>query len=198
MIEHLDIFLDLYVFATQYDVPQLKRDIFTVLVEMDTIDYQFNDTYPTVDVSRLYRMLDGNSPFCKYVAKSHALAWEATENDRDKIMQFPPAYLADLLIFKEQRATVGDNAFEEDVWNHCAYHQHKSYLQELRCKESRSSDVPFLTNFLKAIIAEAELEAERDAGYDEELDVNEEPNVDEEPDADKEPNVDEEPIMDEE
>jgi hypothetical protein len=141
---------------------------------MDTLDYQFNYSYATVDLSRLYELLDRDSPFCKYVAKSQALVWEASENDRNIILQFPPAYLTDLLIFKEQRARVGDDIYEEEVWNPCAYHQHKSYLQEFRCKEGRSRDVPFLTNFLKAIVAEAEPETERDDGSDEEPHEDEE------------------------
>lgn len=174
MPQNLDVFLDLYIFAIKYDAPQLKRDILTVLVEMGTLAYQFNYSYATVDFSRLYELLDWNSPLCKFVAKSHALVWEATEDDRKRIIRFPRAYLTDLLIFKEQLADADNNTFEEEVWNPCAYHQHKSYLQEFRCKEGRSRDAPFLTTFLKAIVAEVEMETERDAGPDEEPHEDEE------------------------
>lgn len=154
---YYSLFVDLSVFADQYDVPQLRKDIMTVLVDLES---QFHTngmkTCTSLCASTLVGRLPDTAPIRRYIAQQVARIWQKNHSSRSFLDRFPRAFVTDILqaILSVPRSVLPAKALKPTRLRPCNYHEHRTTDDENACKEQQAADGSFYLGFLKACMRE--------------------------------------------
>lgn len=147
-----DMLLDLYAFADQYDTRRLRRDVMTTLIEFET---QHGLISSLSLVVKAFEQLPSNSAFCRYLVKTHALAWcpgRDDETDKELRIQFHPDFILGVLLINTQRANwCGQDRGKrkearDELWREvrdcCNFHEHTSGGERVECRKAVAYGCP--------------------------------------------------------
>lgn len=129
--------LDIYIFADMYDVPQLRRDALSTMIDLQTSPHSGLSTASCI--SRAYKALPHDSPIIRYFVDSYAFSWDGDYEGEEKHM-FPPEFLAALLekIMQAPKRYITRNPFRHV----CDYHEHV-HEKETQAATSEAEDSAF-------------------------------------------------------
>lgn len=159
--------MDLFIFADQYDVPQLRRDIMTLLVDLEKqLRASGQPLCNHVDGSKCTNRLPQNAPFRRYLVRRAALDKLCSaddENPRNIFTSLGKDFSGDILdailaMPKDQLLTKSLKAMIESV---CEFHEHKSNQGRLLCEEQQAADKSFYVGFFRACMMEVKREERR-------------------------------------
>lgn len=121
-ISRHSVLLKLYIFADEYDHPQLRRDVLQIFI-MHTEKYK--KCVPIKSISEAYSRLPSNSPLLRFLVDHYAFDWGSTEPKKTESEH--PLHFLYSLAFKLQNQA---NNFElprkvqSPYLNECDYHEH--------------------------------------------------------------------------
>ncbi|KAF2431493.1 hypothetical protein EJ08DRAFT_733173 [Tothia fuscella] len=146
-----DDLLDLYVFADQYQIPLLRREVIITLQWNSTSRRSLTDLSIVI---RAYESLPHNSTFCQWLVLTYALHYRTySGNTNDKhcdcprvlasintevdVEAFHPVFAHQLIISKFSRR---HKELEVNGFSWCEFHEHVDEDQAQKCRFYRASD----------------------------------------------------------
>ncbi|TLD22635.1 putative btb poz domain containing protein [Venturia nashicola] len=113
--------LNLYLFADEYDHPQLRRDVLQVFVKHSN---QYENCVPIETVIKAYNRLPSTSPLLRFLVDHYAHEWNASSNKIEP--PFPAQFLFSLSVKSLTQAMNHElpRRVESPYLNDCDYHEH--------------------------------------------------------------------------
>jgi hypothetical protein len=94
------IFVDLYIFADQYDILQLRKDLLTTLLRLENLNHEaYSDLTPITNevAEKVYELLPPSSPMRNYVVRSLALPVSVCVFQKAELVGYPQKFLVDMV-----------------------------------------------------------------------------------------------------
>ncbi|KAF2128458.1 hypothetical protein P153DRAFT_397531 [Dothidotthia symphoricarpi CBS 119687] len=157
--EYFSCFIALSVFADQYDTPQLRRDVLTLLVELDNYNWDRKgklcyNRYYRRSAQKAYTSLPPNAPIRQYLIKRFAYSMACKKVNVTSLMRVPQEFVVDVLLLIT--AQPKKNLLRENLVNNlkdcCDFHEHVAEVEREVCRDGQSRDVQFYTSFMRAIV----------------------------------------------
>jgi len=154
---YYELFFELSIFADQYDVPQLRRDIMTILVDLEKQLYirKLCRSFGNLGYG-LWSKLPDTAPIRLLMATEIASKWQRDVPEKDWILELPQAIVVDVLhvILTKQRDASRAKALDTAIGWPCDYHEHKNEQERTECESIQAADTPFYVSFLRACMTE--------------------------------------------
>jgi hypothetical protein len=149
----MESIVELYVLADRYETRQLRNDVITALRGYN----KETDCYPDLHtVLKAYEKLPESSTLCQYIIKTNALHWNPakdSEKERREIYPLLPYdFTLNVMLINNRRANSSKKKWSEELENeladHCNFHEHKDDKEKKTCKQQRKWDKVFIRNLL--------------------------------------------------
>jgi hypothetical protein len=127
-------FIALYVFATRYDIPSLRR---AVIIAWQTNDEILQSMPDHSNVIAAYDALPPNAALCRYFLDMYSAYWNPDKDDERTLAlrsQLPKAFLFELVTTLAK----GERPKMERDW--CEFHEHKSEEERKACRDELMQD----------------------------------------------------------
>jgi hypothetical protein len=155
------IFVDLYIFADQYDILQLRKDLLTTLLRLENLNHEaYSDLTPITNevAEKVYELLPPSSPMRNYVVRSLALPVSVCVFQKAELVGYPQKFLVDMvcaITARRDEARTLVECLQEDVQDWCDFHEHERDEERSDCQERQLPNGQFYANFLRAVLEEA-------------------------------------------
>ncbi|KAF2128459.1 hypothetical protein P153DRAFT_357809 [Dothidotthia symphoricarpi CBS 119687] len=158
--QHGKILLKLYRLGDMYDIPQLRRDVMTLLAALSGLHslYRNKGSHLVLNMNKLHAHLPSSSPFRKYAVKEAALFWDFGKAEVKVVRDRYPVELLIEILQAREPVLLEDRRTEliMEQLDCCNYHEHKSDEEFDDCRAAQAEDGPFYASFLRACLKEVE------------------------------------------
>ncbi len=172
--QYFRTFIGLSTLASTYDIPQLREDCMTLLVDLQNYNRDRKgqrDLWPPY--SELYAGLPSSAPLCKYLVKEAAVYRDLTKIKRAKLDELPKDFLVDMLLTTTPLKRVSRLKLKEEIRDSCNFHNHASREAVIICKKRQLRDGAFYSSFLRAVMSEVYAAEESTEQWDGESETTE-------------------------
>lgn len=153
--QYFRTFIGLCTLAASYDIPQLRDDCMTLLVDLQNYNRDKKgqrDLWPPY--AELYAGLPSTAPLCKYLVKEAAVYRDLTRIKRAKLDDLPKDFLVDMLLTTTPLKRVSRLKLKEEIRDCCNFHAHATRDATVVCKKRQVRDGAFYVSFLRACMSE--------------------------------------------
>ncbi|KZM19389.1 uncharacterized protein EKO05_0002967 [Ascochyta rabiei] len=167
-------FIGLSTLASTYDIPQLREDCMTLLVELQNYNRDKKgqrDLWPPYQ--ELYAGLPSHAPLCRYLVQEAAVYRDLTKLKRSKLDELPKDFLVDMLLTTTPLKRVSRLKLKEEIRDSCHFHAHATRDAAVLCKKRQARDGAFYASFLRACMSEVYVSEESEEQWDGESETTE-------------------------
>lgn len=172
--QYFRTFIGLSTLATTYDIPQLREDCMTLLVDLQNYNRDKKgqrDLWPPYQ--ELYAGLPSSAPLAKYLVKEAAVYRDLTKIKRAKLDDLPKDFLVDMLLTTTPLKRVSRLKLKEEIRDSCNFHAHAGRDAAILCKRRQLRDGAFYVSFLRACMSEVYASEESTEHWDGESETTE-------------------------
>ncbi|KAF9694843.1 hypothetical protein EKO04_006996 [Ascochyta lentis] len=172
--QYFRTFIGLSTLASTYDIPQLREDCMTLLVELQNYNRDKKgqrDLWPPYQ--ELYAGLTSAAPLCRYLVKEAAVYRDLTKIKRSKLDDLPKDFLVDMLLTTTPLKRVSRLKLKEEIRDSCNFHAHATRDAAVLCKKRQLRDGAFYASFLRACMSEVYASEESTEQWDGESETTE-------------------------
>ena len=172
--QYFRTFIGLSTLASTYDIPQLREDCMTLLVDLQNYNRDKKgqrDLWPPYQ--ELYTGLPSSAPLCRYLVKEAAVYRDLTKIKRSKLDELPKDFLVDMLLTTTPLKRVSRLKLKEEIRDSCNFHCHATRDAMILCKKRQLRDGAFYSSFLRACMSEVYASEESTEQWDGESETTE-------------------------
>ncbi|RDI82391.1 hypothetical protein Vi05172_g7703 [Venturia inaequalis] len=115
------VLLKLYLFADEYDHPQLRRDVLEVFIRHTN---KYTKCVKVKTISKAYDRLPSNSPLLRFLVDHYAYQWSPTSTATEKSLPVQFLYSLAIKLRAQTRSLELPRRVKSPYLNDCDYHEH--------------------------------------------------------------------------